>query len=47
MSFAIDRAIVKNSSRNYYCNQPCMQTHLPEHCSSADHCGFVEHVSIN
>ena len=36
----------KNNSRNYDCNQPCMQRHLYEHYSSAGHCGFLEHVSI-
>ena len=36
----------KNNSRNYDCNQPCMQRHLYEHYSSAGHCGFLEHFSI-
>ena len=36
----------KNNSRNYDCNQPCMQRHLYEHYSSAGHCGHFEHASI-
>ena len=36
----------KNNSRNYDCNQPCMQRHLYEHYSSAGHCGFLEHLAI-
>ena len=36
----------KSNSRNYDCNQPCMQRHLYEHYSSVGHCGFLEHVSI-
>ena len=33
----------KSNSRNYDCNQPCMQRHLYEHYSNN---GFLEHVSI-
>ena len=36
----------KSNSRNYYCNQPCMQRHLYEHYESVGHCGFLKHVSI-
>ena len=36
----------KNNSRNYDCNQPCMQRHSYEHYSSVGHCGLLEHVSI-
>ena len=37
----------KNNSRNYNCNQPCMQRHLYEYYSSVGHCGFLEHISIH
>ena len=36
----------KSNSRNYNCNQPCMQRHLYEHYSGVGDCGFLEHVSI-
>ena len=34
----------KSNSRNYDCNQPCMQRHLYEYYSSVGHCGFLEQV---
>ena len=36
----------KSNSRNYDCNQPCMQRYLYEYYSSVGHCGFLDHVSI-
>ena len=36
----------KNNSRNYDCNQSCIQRHLNECYPSISHCGFLEHVSI-
>ena len=36
----------KNNSRNYDCNQPCIQRHLYEHYLHVSHSGFLEHESI-
>ena len=36
----------KNNSRNYDCNQSCMQMHLYQPNWCVGHCGFLEQISI-
>ena len=36
----------QSNSRDYDCNQPCMQRHLYEYYSSVGHRGFLDHGSI-
>ena len=36
----------QSNSRNYDCNQPCMQRHLYEYYSSVGHRGFLDDALI-